>query len=393
MKRRVTEENALLRGLSVAALLAACTAAGCAKHSMADLQAMDAKNQNAAGQPAGGTACTTDNDCKGDRICEAGACVNPPLDELILVDLSAGSVALPVVEAVLASRQCYELPGLAGKMTELSGRGEERAQAVSTFAVELAAGDSRFDDGAAAYGEWVLRIRDHAELCGRKLDNAEIANITKGIQARVSEAEVEKAMASHDCGKLTAVDAGKLWPFKHRFAQEVYTRQFGEAEVTRRLWIKMLGQYKTECIKRLSERQKIAVDAQVDKLERIVGLDDSMLIDLRNKLLDAIEKNDANSVLSYSRAVTEREAQLDQRNAAAYKAKLATMQAELKAQKAELASVQAAGQVAVNNVQAAPAKAGTGQGSQVTLKDINDAANTTVKTVEAVQTVGSLFGF
>jgi len=372
--------------------LAVATLTGCKKHSAAEIQAMDPSQAGAqSADQSAGTACTRDTECKGSRVCEGGSCVNPPLDEAILADLSAGSVSLPVVKAVLASRQCYELPGLAAKMSELSGRGEARDQAVSTFAIELAAGDSRFDDGAAAYGEWLLRVRDHAKLCGRKLENDDIAKLTKGVKARVSEPEVEKAMSTHDCGKLTAVDKGKLWPFKHRFSLEVFQREFGEAEVTRRLWVKMLTQYKTECVKRLSERQKIAVDAQVDKLERIVGLDDNILIGLRNKLLDAIEKNDAHSVLSYSRAVTEREAQLDQRNAASYKAKLATMQAELKNQKAELASVQAASKVAVNNVQAMPAT--TGQGSQVTLKDVNDAANTTVKTVEAVQTVGSLFGF
>jgi hypothetical protein len=69
------------------------------------------------------------------------------------------------------------------------------------------------------------------------------------------------------------------------------------------------------------------------------------------------------------------------------------MRLELKRKDVKLASVQKAGRAASQKATAATAAGGNKAGQGVSVQDVNNAINTTVKAVDAVQTVGSLFGF
>jgi hypothetical protein len=273
-------------GLIVATM--SMVAVGCVKRYSADELGSPGNASNGSSSAAtSGAGCSKDADCKGDRVCDEGECVGPGMSLEHVKAAALGSVSIETIDAVLATRKCQPLSGLDPKIEELTTPGEEQAEAVSAFTLQLAAESKQFRGASEAYGAWIMRVRDYKRLCGAKLDKLTVAALTETARATVTEEAVEKAMRSADCSTLTMVDAGNMWPFKQRFSLEVVGRKFTDAEVTRRLWIKMLSSYKKECVKRLSERQKIAVEAQVDKLQRIVGLDDNILVDLRGKLLDA----------------------------------------------------------------------------------------------------------
>jgi hypothetical protein len=113
---------------------------------------------------------------------------------------------------------------------------------------------------------------------------------------------------------MSIINDAKMWPYEQRFSREIVARRFRDAEVTRRVWSETITTFSTECAKRLNMRDRIAARTQLDNLEHIIGLDDSLLIDLRSRLLMAMEKGDANAVATLSSAISQREGALDQRH-------------------------------------------------------------------------------
>lgn len=326
--------------------------------------------------------CSQDSDCKGDRGCVKGKCV----DTKLLRAMKRGEVGIRVVKA--ATQECKKIKGLLPKISSLTSI-DERME----FGKKLQEEDEKLSTARSAYGQWLLAVGVYTKKCQVEAD---LASIVEGA-GPVSEDEVDKAVKNADCRALQAMDQLSLLPFRERFAEEVMKRSFADAEITRRLWIDTLNEYETNCNKRLSRRETAALGATREKLNRIIGLDDETLIRLRSSLLTAMEKGDANSVLSYSRAVSEREKVLDSMHAAEYDARLKSIEQNVD----KLASnTKQASKSGGGGGQARPATAKQGSGGGTTLQDVNNtintvnnAVNTTKSAVDTTKAVMGLFGF
>ncbi|MBW2454164.1 MAG: hypothetical protein JRI68_06625 [Deltaproteobacteria bacterium] len=338
-----------------------------------------------AAQPAG---CQSDSGCKGDRVCRAGTCV-AGLSKELQQRIAQGDISTEALTAAAKTKPCTELPGLAPKLDELSAKLDQR----EPFMNELAAAGPAAGDPQVSYGLWLLSLEHYGDTCGGAAASTNLGMLSHGSGAVVSEAMVDEAVRGHDCGQLMTFESIQLWPFKRRFTGEVAGRKFEPAEVTRRLWLDTLKQFKTECVKRLSRRKAVALDARMAKLERIVGLDDPTLIELRTKLLTAMEAGNAEEILAYTRAVTERETSLDSRNAAVYEAKLRDTEKDLANDRARLILAQQDAAKA-REAAAAAAKAGNKPPAGTepnALDDAKKAIDTTHDAIEALEAAKQLF--
>jgi hypothetical protein len=204
-----------------------------------------------------------------------------------------------------------------------------------TVGAEELAKHPEYKTSSVAYTYWVFRAGTYRFNC--RHDNSEMPPIRAGAQ-RVTERHVDGAMAKDDCAGFHVAFGLDLPPYEPRFGKEVMKRDFAAAEVTRRVWLNTLETAEQKCGARLSRRTIMAVQAQEDKLRRIVGLDDPTLIDLRSKLISAVEANDADAVVSWSRAIAEREKAIDARNASAHEARLRNIEERVRANAAKQAS-------------------------------------------------------
>ncbi len=337
----------------------------------------------ALGDPnaAKAVGCRADDECKGDRVCRAGTCV-AGINAALRQRIAEGDVSPEALSAAAKTQPCTELPGLAPKLVELDSDLAKR----QPFMDQLAAAGAAPGDPQAAYGLWLLSLQRYGVTCGGVAASADYAKLSQGSGAVVGEAMVDEALRGDDCGALMTFESMQLWPFKRRFTQEVAGRNFEPAEVTRRLWVDTLKQFKTECVKRLSRRQTMALNAQVAKLERIVGLDDGTLVTLRSRLLTAMESGNAEEILAYTRAVTERETSLDSRNAAVYEAKLRDTEKDLATDRARLVVAQKEAAEA-RQVAAAATQTGKTPPAAAEPNVLDDAK----KAIEAVDAARQLF--
>jgi hypothetical protein len=328
----------------------------------------------AAATPAE-TGCASNDQCKGGRLCIQGDCV-APVDAATTKRVEGGAADLSSLTSLVKTKTCVTAPGVNDLLTK-----------AATPKVDVADLKSRMAGTNAQYpelvGDWLLVARRYLRTCGADEQAEVVAKAADQLAAVVAEKTIEDAVRRVDCSSLSIVHDAKLWPYEQRFSKEVVARRFGDAEVTRRVWTESLSTFSKECEKRLNTRQRVAVKAQLDNLDRIIGLDDAMLIDLRTKLLSAMEKGDANAIATLSNAISQREGVLDQRhnNDQVKQLEIRTRIAEKKRQAAEseLASAKrgpAAGtndaQTAVDSTQNA---VNTAQNAVQTAKNVHDTVN------------------
>lgn len=215
---------------------------------------------------------------------------------------------------------------------------------------------------AEALTEWLVLAHQYQQICDLHGDETTDAKsyVTESVPLR--EKTVDGALAHGRCTFLVSIDQLQVWPYEVRMGREVLARQFADAEITRRLWLDVLGEFGQKCGDALDRRGRIRLQAQQDRLGRIIGLDDPSLIDLRSNMLEALEAGEQDKVLAYAKAVSDREKALDSRRAAEYDAKLAEIEKKVADQDAQLAQAQT-GAVAATQ-QAADASGNVAQTAQ-----------------------------
>lgn len=256
--------------------------------------------------------------------------------------------------------------------------------------------------GNAPAAEWNVLARQYVAQC--HANDASMLGDLDALESTalaVDERLVDLALAQKRCGVLTSLEAGDRWPYEFTFAVQLQARDFVGAEVTRVLWRETLMQYLADCSANVSRRQRVATQARLTRLDRIVGLDDEILIDLRGKMLTALEKGNSTAVMEYSRAITDREKALDSRNAAVYDAKFAAIAAVVSEQAEQLKQVKglaasASAAAAAATTTAAPAVGGrSGNESDeiaATAENIAKTAKSVHETAKTAKALGKMFG-
>jgi len=223
----------------------------------------------------------------------------------------------------------------------------------------------------------------YAETC--KHDEVNASLIYDHVAAgQIDEETMELAVKRKECGFLKVLAGHDFWPYARTFAGEIETGNFERAEITRVLWIETLEKYEKSCGERLSTRERIAAEAKIRRLHRIIGLDDPTLIEMRLKMVEAIKSGASDKILAYSRAISEREQALDGANAAEYRAKLATIEKSLAERtKADKTTAGATGE----------AKAASGsKGVAETAANVAQTVKSVGETVETTRQILSVFG-
>ncbi|MCP4678629.1 MAG: hypothetical protein GY854_24575 [Deltaproteobacteria bacterium] len=267
--------------------------------------------------PAGSKACSTDAECTNDALCEDGLCSEAP----ILESIRQGNVSLAAMRVALRQDSCVPMPGLRRILTALHSDPMARTKWMEQLRkIEPSAGD-----GAVAYGEWLRQVATYFDRCDVDEDLSDISEEA----APATEQEIDIAIKQSECEVLRRLHRLRMWPFEGRFAKEVMDRNFSAAEVTRLVWLDTLREYEKHCSKRFTRREVMEIHVHEEKLERIIGLNDETLVNLRSRLLSALEAENADAVLSYSRAISEREKVLDSRNASVYEERLRAIETNM----------------------------------------------------------------
>jgi hypothetical protein len=317
-----------------------------------------------------GDACVRDSQCGNAALCDSGRCASrTTLAQADRERLKGGDVAIDLLQHALATGSCPEIPGLRRQLIDAFDA-DKRDHLVKSLATSPVG-----DDAQSRFATWLILVDRLGQRCTPVTSRDYLGGLALEARASAAEADVEKWVAEPQCETLASLDRLKLWPFEMRFSAEIGRREFAPAEVTRRLWLATFKKLDAQCSLAMDQRMKVGVQASIEKLERIVGLDDPMLIDLRSRLLDALAKNDSQAASHYALAVSEREKALDARNAAAYDAKVKGLQEELaKAPHKE-----------------PPSDSSTSVAS--TLDTINKGVDTAKKVTETVQLARKVFGF
>lgn len=276
-----------------------------------DRDPTDAPHAVASPDPAGAKELAS-NDA-GDPTAEEGATAKP--------EGVPGTPTIANLERVVEAKECEKIDEVPRFLKSMGDPDEW--ESVSN-AVKLPG--QRSDH---AITEWLALAHEYQQLCGVDVGEGLDADDHVHTAPPIQEAQVETWVKKGRCGVMMGVESLQLWPFGERFAREVKNGDFSSAEVTRALWRETLADYKARCGEKLSRRQEITVDTRITKLDRIIGLDDSILIDLRSKMLAALDKEDTRAILDYSRAITEREIALDSRHADQYEEKLRSIEASV----------------------------------------------------------------
>lgn len=296
--------------------------------------------------------------------------------------------SIPILDLVLGQAKCVRLEKMPGMLAKLSD---------PDFRVEL--GETMAEGRrlpGAALTEWLILATQYQSLCqlyGKDEHNAD-RYIADSLP--IEETVIERSLKQRRCTFLASVDEKQAWPYEVRFGQELLRRDFNEAEITRQLWHSSLEDYLAVCGPALSKRGQIRAETQMRRLERIIGLDDPTLIELRSSMLTALEKGDEKKVLVYAKAVAEREAAIDSRRASDYEAKLASIEQSLRDQTAALANERAAVQAAVAQANAQPpAAAAPAPNMAEKSANVAETAENIARTAKATKTtvniVRSLF--
>lgn len=242
----------------------------------------------------------------------------------------------------------------------------------------------------SALTEWLVLAHRYQTTCDARGPDGRNAADWLPESPPMSETTIELALKHERCAFLSAVDGADAWPFPTRFAAEVQSSDYQGAEVTRVLWLESLRGYLTTCNGKMSARERVTAETRVRKLDRIIGLDDEVLIDLRSKMVAALQAGNAQTVLQLSQAVNEREKAIDSRNAVDYDAKLASIEAMVQQQMADAsAAKKAAAQPA-----ATPGSNGVKKSADAaaTAANIAKTADSAVKAAKATKSMLKLFG-
>jgi hypothetical protein len=248
--------------------------------------------------------------------------------------------------------------------------------------------------------EWLVLAHHYAQGCARSGGDDQAApQDLLAVYTPLPEALVDRALEQKRCGFLLSLDELELWPYEIRFGQELQERDFAGAEVTRAVWRDSLSAYLDACGDNVSRRQKISAQTRITKLDRIIGLDDSVLIELRSKMLTALERGQADQIIAFSRAINEREKDLDSRHAELYEEKLRDVEAAVAMQKQELAAVRNdSRKAAATTPSATPTPASeptkTDKTADLAQKTANVAktAKNVHDTVKTAKSIGKMFG-
>lgn len=254
--------------------------------------------------------CVSHAECKSGRVCQEGKCVTPSaITPEIQARINEGDVALDVLRAVVKSKECPPLPGLTFALDELEKGAGYRAKLFS----HLLEKDPSYKEGETAYGEWLLLVDRHGQVC-ESGTREKLVRLASDAGARVREDLVQSAVKEADCETLSSINLVALWPFESRFVGEVANREFEKAEATRRLWLDTLESFRKQCSKNVSRPEEIELEATSAKLSEIVGLEDERLIELRGRVMSAMERWDLTAVRSALSSAARRERALDEKN-------------------------------------------------------------------------------
>lgn len=295
-------------------------------------------------------------------------CIQGTCQARILRQIEEGDVSIAAVNAALSSKKCRPMPGMAPTLDKLKTSEEFRA----SFPSKLAAGfgGKHKVKPMHAYGVWLASTSSWARRCGVETD---LRSLSEG--AYVSDKDIDAKLKAGHCNTLADIDTLNLWPYQRRFATEVVKNDYSAAEVTRRVWIKVIESVESKCKGKLDLRAQTALEARREKLQGVVGLDDEILIGLRGKLLAAMEGGDAEAARSYTRAITDREKALDARNAGRYEARLHALQDSVSHQATQRKATQ-----------------GKGGSYRDTLQDVKDTVDTARDAARTTREVMGLFG-
>jgi hypothetical protein len=229
--------------------------------------------------------------------------------------------SIAILDLVVSSGTCTRLDRLPGVLLGLPDSGYR-------MRLGAVAAEGHRHPGPALT-EWLVLAARYQALCGLSLEpTAEPAQYI-GASTPIESTVIERAIAETRCAFLAEADAQQAWPYEARIGEEVLLREFNEAEVTRRQWKAAVQEYLRSCEGRLGSRERVRAEATIERLDRMIGLDDPMLMELRSNLMDAMEAGDHEKVLAYARAVAQRETLLDAQGAARHRAKLAALEGEL----------------------------------------------------------------
>ncbi|MBN2717286.1 MAG: hypothetical protein JXX14_15640 [Deltaproteobacteria bacterium] len=322
-------------------------------------------NGSMIGGPNLGNMCIRDDDCGQDMYCENQICTEGP----ILKSIEQGNVSISAVRVALRHLPtCIELPGLNRTLVVLKENPAAKEKWMEQlFRIEPASGS-----GANAYSVWLQLIDRYQEKCGGA---HELSQISSGASIE-SEHSIDDYLKSGNCEKLQTTNRLRLWPYESRFASEALRRDFSAAEVTRRVWLDTLKTFERNCGTNFSRRDLMQIQMQEEKLMQIIGLNDNVLIDLRDKMLSALEAGDPNAVVSWSKAIAEREKVLDVRNSEIYEARIRDIETDLLAQRQQQSTPH---HNATTSQQPSGSNNGIGK-----LEKVDKVLETTEKTIDTV---------
>jgi hypothetical protein len=154
--------------------------------------------------------CSSNKDCRFDRVCTAGKCVVPPLSEETKSKIGDGELTVPVVRAIVQTRSCagLTLRAIHQKLADLDSR-----DARLPFAPELAEAGP-FKEPRIAYGMWLAFVGQVASVCKDKSVLRELPDLVDGTAAYVPEEEVDEALEAMDCPTRSLVEMSGHRPRK-----------------------------------------------------------------------------------------------------------------------------------------------------------------------------------
>jgi len=167
----------------------------------------------------------------------------------------------------------------------------------------------------ALWGRWAVELYKFNKRCQAGIDEHALDVLVERKHAFLEEALLSSAIRESDCDAIVAVERMEAWPFPFDLAEQLIAGKFHNAEVTRQLWIQTLSQSISSCAQALTDRDKTSIRVHQDRLERLIKLDDELLIDLRKRLSVAIAAGHADEASELAAAISEREAALDTREA------------------------------------------------------------------------------
>ncbi|HWB77181.1 MAG TPA: hypothetical protein VG755_19580 [Nannocystaceae bacterium] len=313
-------------------------------------------------------------------LAESPKATTPPTTTAATPEPTSATVA--GLEWVAARGECKVYPDFGDKLALA------RAGSFDQLDAAIAEGALGRDPTA----QWLVLAHDYLGACVGEAapEQRELRAHLDGF-APLPETLVDQALDQRRCGLLGAIDEVEMWPYELQFARELQERDFSGAEVTRVLWRDTMSSWLEVCGDGVSRRQRVGAQTRVTKLDRIIGLDDHVLIELRSKMLTALEAGESARILDYSRAISEREKALDSRNAEVYEQKLRDIEAAVAMQEKELAAVRSAS-ASTPTTPTTPAKPDNTADLARKTANVAQSAKNVHDTVKTAKSIGKMFG-